>query len=362
MRRSILPICASLIFLCSTAAHGADWKQIVKTKSHAVGRISIKSDNEELSSGSCFVIDSKGTIVTNAHVITPLLRVKEGRIVITFPQSDEPKQEYIAQIRDYDDDLDVAILDSTVRIKNPCQLASGALPDLMSEVLVMGYPLGLNFKTTPGYVQAIQDMDGIGSMIDLSASIDPGNSGGPVFNADGKVIGIVTAKIFGANFNLAIPADNAVQILALEGKAETVAISSTPEKAHLFVNGVYKGVLPLELPLYNREYEFVLEQDGYTRLREVKTISAKDRSLSFTLEEEASKLLPFSIVTTPEGAEIYINNVLVGTSPLTHQAERGSKLRIRLVRKGFREEYREHILTEETELSFNMKKAGLFSR
>lgn len=362
MKHAILSTLTLLSLLIPTYLPASDWQRIVREKGPSVGRVQIKRGETVLSSGSCFIVDREGTVISNAHVITPLLRTRDGYIVLSFPQGPEPAKEYRAELRDYDEVLDVAILTSDVRVNNPCELAKGGLPSLMSEVLVMGYPLGMSFKATPGFVQAIQDMQGTGNMIDLSASVDPGNSGGPVFNKEGRVIGIVTAKIFGANFNLAIPSDNAIQFLAFEGKAAPVNIISEPAGAHLFVNRVYKGTLPIEVPLYNREYEFVIELDGYSRLREIMTISDENRILTFSLKEEGTSRLPIRITTDPEGAEVFINNVLIGVSPVSHDAEAGSKLRIRVARKGYRDEYQEHILSEEADLTITMRRAGLFSR
>jgi S1-C subfamily serine protease len=122
---------------------------------------------------------------------------------------------------------------------------------LMSEIVVAGYPLGKNFKATPGFIQAFQNIETMGLMIDLSAILAPGNSGGPIFNSNGKVLGIATATIQGYNFNLAIPVENLRSFL--EGRANRIEfkINSNPEGSRVFLDGDYKGETPVTLELIN---------------------------------------------------------------------------------------------------------------
>ena len=83
-------------------------------------------------------------------------------------------------------------------------------------VFVIGNPLGLEHTLTTGIVSARRTYEGK-KWIQMSAPISPGNSGGPVFDGKGKVIGVATAVIHGygraQNLNLAVPVDQVKQLI-----------------------------------------------------------------------------------------------------------------------------------------------------
>lgn len=69
----------------------------------------------------------------------------------------------------------------------------GGLPKIGSDVYIIGHPLGLGWTVTRGIVSGIRK-DGDRTMIQTDAPISPGNSGGPMLDAQGHLVGIVTAK------------------------------------------------------------------------------------------------------------------------------------------------------------------------
>jgi len=342
-----LLFCAGFCCLTTVTGFAQDWQTVVKTWGPAVGKIELKNKNQLQSTGTGFIVDNAGRMLTNAHVVSQAHLDPGILITVTFPFSDNPKQEHIATITRISDELDLAVLTTGMKIANPCQLDSGPIPQLMSPVLVVGYPLGKSFKATPGFLQAIQDMDQLGAMLDLSAAVDFGNSGGPVFGSDGKVIGIATAKIFGLNFNLALPIRTAIAVLAGDDEKRVVQISSNPPGARLFVNGNYKGLTPLSTELYTRDHEFMLEKDGYKTLTKTsKPLQTGNDTLEFTLEPQPSPYISVTITTTPAGADVIVNNVSKGKSPVTIETERGSKLRIR-AKIPFRNDIYQEVVVEQ---------------
>ena len=164
--------------------------------------------------GSGFIIDKEGIIVTNNHVI-------EGADEITVIMSDQT--EFTAELLGRDPKADLAVL----KIE-PGQIELTAVDwgdsDLMRVgdwSIAIGNPLGLGGTVTAGIISAIsRDLRGSSpyvKFLQTDASINRGNSGGPLFNVEGKVIGINTAIISqtGGSIGLgfAIPSNSAKKIV-----------------------------------------------------------------------------------------------------------------------------------------------------
>jgi S1-C subfamily serine protease len=175
--------------------------QIFTEFAPSVVTISTKSTSAE-GGGTGFLIDGEGTIGTNYHVIDQATEIKVKLMDGTFAEEVEILAENEA--------LDLALL----RIKTPKKLAPVALGD--SEKVVVGEravsignPLGLEHTLTDGVISARRMLQGK-RMIQMSTPVSPGNSGGPLFNLRGEVIGVSTAayhgySMFAQNLNLATP-------------------------------------------------------------------------------------------------------------------------------------------------------------
>lgn len=169
----------------------------------------------KVGSGSGFVVDGKGIILTNKHVIAD----KDAEYTIITNDNHKLKADILA--RDPIDDM--AILKINGGIKLPSlKLGNSAMIKLGQPVLAIGNALGL-FKNTAssgivsGLARSIsaavspteqaQEMRGL---VQTDAAVNPGNSGGPLLNDGGEVIGINTAIVFGAqNLSFAIPINSA---------------------------------------------------------------------------------------------------------------------------------------------------------
>jgi serine protease Do len=165
--------------------------------------------------GSGAIIDPKGIILTNDHVISGA-----SRIVATTKSGVELECEVVGS----DADNDLAVL----RVKKP----GAALPTLKlgtsSDVLIgetivaIGNPFGFSNTVTAGVVSALgrtvrgsDNQRVYTDFIQIDAPINPGNSGGPVVNIQGEMIGVATAIIGGAQgIGFAIPVDRARRIVA----------------------------------------------------------------------------------------------------------------------------------------------------
>jgi serine protease Do len=139
-------------------------------------------------SGSGFVIDPAGYIVTNAHVVGTA-----DRIVVSLLDG----KELTAELVGVDDLTDIAL----IRVRPNAPLPSVAWGDSRASeagdwVVAAGNPFGLGGSVTAGIVSARGRDIGSGpydDFIQIDAPINPGNSGGPLFNTDGEVIGVNSA-------------------------------------------------------------------------------------------------------------------------------------------------------------------------
>ena len=163
--------------------------------------------------GSGFIIDSSGIIVTNNHVI-------EGADEITIILSDQSKFEAELLGRDPKADLAVLKIDPGETLLKELKWGDSDMARVGDWTIAIGNPLGLGGTVTAGIVSAIARDIGSGpyvKFIQTDASINRGNSGGPLFNINGEVIGINSAIVSqsGGSIGLgfAIPANSARKIV-----------------------------------------------------------------------------------------------------------------------------------------------------
>ena len=162
--------------------------------------------------GSGFVLDNRGYVVTNAHVVSGALEIT----VIMADGSQFPAEKIVAS-----EPLDMALL--KIEPENPLPTVQlGRSDDLMigETVLAIGNPFGYQHTLTDGIISAVhRDMQiedkEFPNLIQISAPINPGNSGGPLININGSVIGMNTAiRRAAEGIGFAIPVDQLRENLA----------------------------------------------------------------------------------------------------------------------------------------------------
>lgn len=162
----------------------------------------------ERSLGSGFIIDKKGYIVTNHHVIKDADKIK---VIL------HNNKEYDAKIIGTDPMTDLALIKIKAKGLKPLKFGSSEDAVVGSWVVAIGSPFGLEQTVTAGIVSAKGRIIGSGpydDFIQTDASINPGNSGGPLLNLEGEVIGINTAIVkSGQGIGFAIPSDMATGII-----------------------------------------------------------------------------------------------------------------------------------------------------
>lgn len=179
-----------------------------RVKPSVVSVLTYDAKGEPLISGSGFFI-RPGEVVTNMHVIKNAQRVEihtlegKGR---TYPVTG-------ALAIDEEGDLALLRVNLPEEKSRPLPLST-SLPEEGEQIFLIGNPLRLEGSISDGIVSAVREVPVLGRIIQVTAPVSHGNSGSPLFNLRGEVIGIVTVKVTnGQNINLAL---GAARVAALE--------------------------------------------------------------------------------------------------------------------------------------------------
>jgi len=194
--------------------------------------------------GSGFVIDGEGHILTNNHVV-------EGASKVTVKLGDSEKT-YDAEVVGADPGTDIALLkvDAPDGEIHPLTLGHSSEAEVGDPVVAIGNPFGLDRTVTSGIVSALQRQIeapngfSISHVIQTDAAINPGNSGGPLINASGEVIGINAQIATGGGGNGNIGIGFAIPIDTV--RAEIEQLKTKGEVEHAFI-GITGGTVTPEL-------------------------------------------------------------------------------------------------------------------
>ena len=225
--RSTLTVLASAVLLSIAApavfaapVPGIDYAALVERNTPSVVYIEVKKapekkadkgDTEDVTGqGSGFVFDAvKGFVITNAHVVS-------NAKTVTLTLAD--KRKVVAKVIGKDERTDVAVLKVDTTGLRAVQLGEPAKLRVGDPVMALGAPYGLEMSASAGIVSAKNRTLGTQFVpfIQTDAAVNPGNSGGPLFNAKGEVIGI-TSQIYSksggfAGLSFAIPIDIAARV------------------------------------------------------------------------------------------------------------------------------------------------------
>jgi len=171
------------------ASAGEDFSGIVGDAIESV--VTIKTS---YSQGTGFIINDEGYVVTNAHVLAdPAGKLAQPIESLTYNQGTK-QAEYIG----HSNELDLALLKISGTY-NSLKLANSDEIQIGEKVIAIGNPLGLQFSVSEGIVSAIdrKGTNGLEAYIQTDAALNPGNSGGPLINKQGEVIGINNFKVSG---------------------------------------------------------------------------------------------------------------------------------------------------------------------
>jgi S1-C subfamily serine protease len=197
-----------------------------------------------IATGSGFVIDGEGHILTNNHVV-------EGASKVTVKLGDSEKT-YDAEVVGTDPGTDIALLkvDAPAGEIHPLTLGKSSEAEVGDPVVAIGNPFGLDRTVTSGIVSALQRQIqapngfSISHVIQTDAAINPGNSGGPLIDSEGKVIGINSQIATGGGGNGNVGIGFAIPIDTI--RAEIEQLKTNGEVEHAFI-GISGGTVTSEL-------------------------------------------------------------------------------------------------------------------
>ena len=140
------------------------------------------------SSGSGFAVSSNGHVITNHHVIEGCQKVQIHHNGKSIP----------ATVVTFDPKNDLALLKGDFRPSTVLPLSTNS-PELLQDVYVAGYPFGRRISTgvkvTKGIISSLTGIGNNFSNIQIDAALQPGNSGGPILDDKGNVVGVAVARI-----------------------------------------------------------------------------------------------------------------------------------------------------------------------
>jgi len=196
-----------------------------------------ESEGGGTATGSGFVIDDEGHVLTNNHVVegATKIRVKLGDSEISHD----------AEVIGADPATDVALLkvDAPADQLHPLTLGSSSAMEVGDPVVAIGNPFGLDRTVTSGIVSALQRQIqapngfSIDNVIQTDAAINPGNSGGPLINGAGEVIGINSQIQTGGTSGGNVGIGFAVPIDTVKAEIEQLKETGEVEHAYLGISG-----------------------------------------------------------------------------------------------------------------------------
>ena len=163
---------------------------------------------------SGFFVSDDGDVITNWHVLAGAWRAQ----VKTSKDEVFPVRHIVAE----DEEADLVRISADVGSKTVISLSMSDSPLKTGErVMAIGNPLGLQGTVSDGIVSAVREFPPFGKVVQVTAAMSPGSSGGPVVNMRGEVIGVARggiSAIAGQNLNFAIPAERVSRLRIRTGK------------------------------------------------------------------------------------------------------------------------------------------------
>lgn len=325
--------------VASSTSENPDWEAVTKAVSPSVVAIQV-STSQGGAEGSGVIVDAEGHVLTNNHVVSGAeqmqVSLSDGRI-------------YDAKIIGTDPTSDLAV----VQIQNaPKDLVPATLGDsdkvaVGESVLAVGNPLGLANSATTGIVSAVDrpvsasgESGGeavVTNAIQIDAAVNPGNSGGPLFNAQGEVIGITSsiASLSGGSsqsgsigLGFAIPVDlakNIGQQLITSGKAEHAFLGVSLTDATATADGVTRRGTKVEKITADSPAasagiatgDIVVAIDG-------QPVSGKESLTGFVREKAAGDVVKVTLVRDGKAQDIQVTLAAKAAETTNPQGSDGS--------------------------------------
>src|ERR1044072_6121037 len=277
----LLLVVVALVACTQTFAQQNLPELVRRVKPSVVAIATYDSQGEALMTGSGFFV-RPGQVVTNLHVIRGAQRTEiktldgKGRVFA------------VAGVLAVDEEGDLALLSVEMPPdKSRSSELTLALPDEGEQIVVIGNPLKLEGSVTDGIVSAVREVPNVGKIIQITAPISHGNSGSPVFNLRGQVLGVVTVKVTnGQKINLEIASARVDQLRP--GQLRAIGTLPSRERAGDVAESSYRtGLESLWLGNYDNAlsyFETAAERNprradawvevGYCKVKQGKSVEA----------------------------------------------------------------------------------------
>jgi len=196
--------------------------EIVERYSPSVVEIVALDENgQHLSLGSGFFINSEGDIVTNFHILegchSAILKTASG------------KKGKIVEVTKANAKLDLLVAKTSLKNTPSLPIGDSDVIAAGENIVAIGNPAGLEGSVSKGIISGVREEKNI-KLIQITAPISPGSSGGPIFNRSGKVIGVATAYLdYGQNLNFAMPINYIDSLKDKSLKLTSLAKSTKPQ-------------------------------------------------------------------------------------------------------------------------------------
>jgi len=220
---SIFPL--FFIFAYANTANDRTTAEIVQQVSPAVVIIVAESPYEEnRGQGSGVIIGDGSTVVTNVHVVA-------GASSVTIHLQDKRTVQSSGYIKaDNERDLVTIRLAEKLRGIPKIKLASFEKMNIGEKVVTIGSPQGLANTVSEGIISGIREFESGTKVIQTSAPVSPGSSGGGLFNENGELIGITSfGRTKGQNLNFAYPADYILPLMVSTSTSRFITLKSQTE-------------------------------------------------------------------------------------------------------------------------------------
>jgi S1-C subfamily serine protease len=285
--------------------------------------------------GSAFFVDAAGFLITNYHVISSEVDPSyEGYSRMYIRLGDSSSARIPAKVVGWDKALDLALIKAEYKPGYVFSVVDRVIPKVGDEVLAIGSPGGLEKTVTMGIVSALsRRFLQIGDVIQIDAAVNHGNSGGPVVDTSGRLVGIVFAGIEQyQGLNFAVPAERlaaALPAMIKGGKAERPWLGLTVAETSQGAEIIYTAPLTPAAELQIAEGSIIRTING-------EKISAPQGLLIPALQDTFFSTRPGELValeTSMPGAETELSRHVIRTVarpdvPLVEAAKLDSRERM----------------------------------
>ena len=230
----------TLLFICILPPPSAARtpQEIAQTALGSTVLVTITDASGQSSFGSGFVVGT-GQIATNLHVIEG---IASGKVKLVG----ETTEHVIESVLIVDKNRDLAVIQATGVTASSLTLGDSDTVEIGQSIYAAGNPQGLTGTFSQGIISGIRPEGNalVGdTIIQITAPVSPGSSGGPVLNSDGEVIGIIFSQLTnGQNLNFAIPVNFLKELIAAESSNRLVHVPDTNLRAAFeFIFGKTRG-------------------------------------------------------------------------------------------------------------------------